>query len=29
MRVHVRDTKGNRDRLVPLPQQTLRVLRDY
>jgi site-specific recombinase XerD len=29
MRVHVRDAKGNRDRLVPLPQQTLRVLRDY
>ena len=29
MRVHVRDAKGNRDRLVPLPQQTLQVLRDY
>jgi len=29
MRVHVRDAKGNRDRLVPLPHQTLRVLRDY
>ena len=29
MRVHVRDAKGNRDRLVPLPQQTLRVLRRY
>ena len=29
MRVHVRDAKGNRDRLVPLPQQTLRVLRGY
>ena len=29
MRVHVRDAKGNRDRLVPLPQLTLRVLREY
>ena len=29
MRVHVRDAKGNRDRLVPLPQQTLRVLREH
>ena len=29
MRVHVRDAKGNRDRLVPLPQHTLAVLRDY
>jgi integrase/recombinase XerD len=29
MRVHVRDAKGNRDRLVPLPQQTLDVLRRY
>ena len=29
MRVHVRDAKGNRDRLVPLPQLTLRVLRSY
>ena len=29
MRVHVRDAKGNRDRLVPLAQQTLRVLRDH
>ena len=29
MRVHVRDAKGNRDRLVPLPQQTLTVLRNY
>jgi integrase len=27
MRVHVRDAKGNRDRLVPLPEQTLHVLR--
>lgn len=29
MRVHVRDAKGNRDRLVPLAQQTLHVLRSY
>ena len=29
MRVHVRDAKGNRDRLVPLPHQTLGVLRRY
>ena len=29
MRVHVRDAKGNRDRLVPLPQHTLDVLRRY
>lgn len=29
MRVHVRDAKGNRDRLVPLPEQTLQVLRRY
>ena len=33
MRVHVRDAElahvGNRDRLVPLPQQTLAVLRNY
>ena len=29
MRVHVRDAKGHRDRLVPLPQATLSVLRDY
>jgi integrase/recombinase XerD len=29
MRVHVRDAKGNRDRLVPLPQHTLSVLRGY
>ena len=29
MRVHVRDAKGNRDRLVPLPQATLRVLRNH
>ena len=29
MRVHVRAAKGNRDRLVPLPQPTLSVLRQY
>ena len=29
MRVHVRDAKGHRDRLVPLPQATLSVLRGY
>jgi site-specific recombinase XerD len=28
-RVHVRDAKGNQDRLVPLPQVTLAVLRDF
>lgn len=29
MRVHVRDAKGNRDRLVPLPAHTLNVLREF
>ena len=29
MRVHVRDAKGNRDRLVPMAPQTLGVLRRY
>jgi integrase len=29
MRVHVRDGKGNKDRLVPLPESTLRVLRNF
>ncbi|MGC2165709.1 MAG: site-specific integrase [Gallionella sp.] len=29
MRVHVRDAKGNRDRLVPLPVRTLDVLREF
>jgi site-specific recombinase XerD len=29
MRVHIRDAKGNRDRLVPLPAQTLSVLREF
>ena len=28
-RVHVRDAKGNRDRLVPLPAATLSVLRRF
>lgn len=28
-RVHVRDAKGNKDRFVPLPQTTLKVLRRY
>ncbi|NTV12124.1 MAG: tyrosine-type recombinase/integrase, partial [Zoogloea sp.] len=29
LRVQVRDAKGNRDRLVPLPQATLSVLRRF
>lgn len=29
MRAHVRDAKGNRDRLVPLPARTLAVLREF
>ena len=29
MRVHIRDSKGNKDRLVPLPQVTLHLLRRY
>ena len=29
MRVHVRDAKGNRDRLVPLPAATLGALRNH
>ena len=29
MRVHVRDAKGNRDRLVPLPANALAVLREF
>jgi integrase len=29
MRVHVRNAKGNRDRLVPLPEQTLAALRAF
>ena len=28
-RVHIRDAKGNKDRLVPLPQRTLDVLRRF
>ena len=28
-RVHIRDAKGNKDRLVPLPQNTLQVLRQF
>lgn len=29
MRVHIRDAKGNKDRLVPLPENTLRILKDF
>ena len=29
MRVHIRDAKGNKDRLVPLPENTLRVLKKF
>lgn len=29
MRVHIRNAKGNKDRLVPLPIKTLRVLRRF
>lgn len=29
MRVHIRDAKGNKDRLVPLPDKTLWVLREF
>jgi site-specific recombinase XerD len=29
MRVHIRDAKGNKDRLVPLPVNTLRVMRNF
>ena len=28
-RVHIRDSKGNKDRLVPLPNNTLKVLRRF
>ena len=28
-RVHIRNSKGNKDRLVPLPEKTLHVLRDF
>ncbi len=29
MRVHIRDSKGNKDRLVPLPENTLQTLRSF
>ena len=29
MRVHIRNAKGNKDRLVPLPEKTLHVLREF
>ena len=29
MRIHIRDAKGNKDRLVPLPENTLRVLKNF
>jgi integrase len=29
MRVHIRNAKGNKDRLVPLPKKTLLVLREF
>jgi len=29
MRVHIRDAKGNKDRLVPMPGKTLQVLRNF
>ena len=29
MRVHIRNAKGNKDRLVPLPEKTLYILRDF
>jgi len=29
MRVHIRNAKGNKDRLVPLPDKTLRIMRDF
>jgi integrase len=29
MRVHIRDAKGDKDRLAPLPDKTLRVLRQF
>jgi integrase len=29
MRVHVRNAKGNKDRFVPLPTQTLLILRRF
>jgi integrase len=29
MRVHIRNAKGNKDRLVPLPKSTLRILKNF
>ena len=29
MRVHIRNAKGNKDRLVPLPERTLRIMRNF
>jgi integrase/recombinase XerD len=29
MRVHIRNAKGNKDRLVPLPERTLRIMRTF
>jgi len=29
MRIHIRDAKGRKDRLVPLPEKTLNVLRRF
>jgi site-specific recombinase XerD len=29
MRVHIRNAKGNKDRLVPLPENTLHIVRDF
>lgn len=29
MRVHIRDAKGNKDRFVPLPENTLHILRNF
>jgi len=29
MRAHIRNAKGNKDRLVPLPENTLRLLRNF
>lgn len=29
MRIHIRDAKGNKDRLVPLPEKTLQILKNF
>jgi len=29
MRVHIRDSKGNKDRFVPMPYKTLQILRQF